>query len=114
MGSRLPPFGRQFLPVPETGIRVAIGPTAWEFQQSHSHPVMVLPEDKVPANFSWPSDGRAALVFERGPCNDERLFGIARTLIIAGASSVVAIRETLLGAHDPRVYFDPEVRYVSG
>ena len=47
--------------------------------------------------------------------------GTANTLIysrghgiVLDEPSVVAIREALLGAHDSRVYFDPEVRYVSG
>ena len=113
MSRRLPPFGKQFTPIPGAGIRVAIGPTAWGFQKSHCHPIMVLPEQNDPTDFAWPSDGRPALIFECGTFDDVLLHSTAQALILAGASSVVAIRETLLDDYDARVYFDPEVRYVS-
>ena len=106
----LPPFGKQFQPVPPSGVRVAIGPGAWAFQKAHHCPIMVLPEDAQPPDFEWPSDGKPALVHERGAYDDNRLRAMAEALIYAGASSVVAIRVALLDQYDPRVFFDPEVQ----
>ncbi len=110
---RLPPFGKQFQPVPRNGIQVAIGPGAWDFQKRHRSPIMVLPDDANPSDFSWPCDGGPALIHERGTYDDDRLTAVAEALICAGASSVVAIRETLADLNDfgsdPRVYFEPEV-----
>ena len=106
----LPPFGKQFQPVPATGIRVAMGSGAGDFQKKHHCPIMVLPDDARPGDFEWPSDGNPALVHERGALNEDRLFSVAEALLIAGASSVVAIREALLDGYDPRVFFDPEVQ----
>lgn len=104
----LPPYGKQFQPVPPSGVRVAIGPAAWQFAERHPHPIMVLPSDSRPCDFRWPSDGKPALVHERGTNDDETLYAITSALLRAGASSVVAIREALLSG-DPRVFFDPEV-----
>ena len=95
MSKRLPPFGKQFQPAPSSGVRVAIGPGAWDFQKKHHVPIMVLPDDANPDDFQWPSDGGAALIFERGEYNDERLDSLAHALLKAGVSSVVAIREAL-------------------
>lgn len=108
MIKRLPPFGKQFIPVPTSGVRVALGPTAWDFQKHHSSAVMVLPDDDHPDSYRWPSDGRPALIFERGTYDDERLEALATVLLCAGAPSVVAIREALLSG-DPRLFFDAEV-----
>ena len=110
---RLPPFGKQFQPVPPSGVCVAIGPTAWDFQKRHHVPIMVLPDDANPENFRWPPDRRPALIHERGEYNDDRLQTMAKALIDAGASSVVAIREALLDSHDPRIFFDPVVQDVA-
>ena len=104
----LPPFGRLFQPVPRSGICVAIGPGAWKFAKRHCHPIMVLPIGNQPFEFRWPSDGLAALIHERGQCDDIALLEIASVLLNAGASSVVALREALISS-DPRVYFDPKV-----
>ncbi len=110
---RLPPYGKQFQPVPRNGVQVAIGPGAWAFQKRHSSPIMVFPDDANPDDFHWPSDGGPALIHERGTYDDARLRAMARALLIAGASSVVAIREALADWNqfgtDPRVYFDAEV-----
>lgn len=113
MTRRLPPFGKQFQPIPRSGVQVAVGPGAWSFQKRHSSPIMVVPDDASPSEFDWPADGRPALIYERGSCNDQRLYAIAGALLQAGAPSVVAIREALLAKHDPRVFFDPVVQYVS-
>lgn len=110
---KLPPFGKQFQPVPRNGVQVAIGSGAWDFQKAHRCPIMVLPDDANPCDLRWPSDGGPALIHERGACDDERLHAVAGALLQAGASSVIAIREALLAEHDPRVFFDPEVQYVS-
>ena len=106
---RCPPFGKQFQPIPPSGVRVAIGPGAWDFQKKRHVPIMVLPEDTIPKDFWWPSDGKTALIHERGDYNDDRLRSMAEALLRAGASSAIAIREALLNEYDPRVYFDPEV-----
>ena len=104
----LPPYGRQFLEqLPSAGIWVAIGPGAWRFAKTRSFPVMVLPEDSEPGDYEWPSNEQPALIHERGEYNDERLHAMAKALLLAGAPSVVAIREALLDAGDPRVFFDP-------
>ncbi len=74
---------------------------------------MVLPGDAGPEDFQWPSDGKPALIHERGEYNDDRLQSMAEALLRAGASSVVAIREALLNGGDPRVFFDAEVMDVA-
>ena len=106
---RLPPYGKQFQPVPRNGVQVAIGLGAWDFQKKHSSPIMVLPDDANPDDFNWPSDGNPALIYERGAYDDKRLRAMAEALLRAGASSVIGIREALLDDYDPRVYFDAEV-----
>ena len=109
MSKSLPPFGNDFQPVPPSGIRVAIGPGAWNFQKKHHAPIMLLPDDANPDDFGWPSDGKPVLIHERGTYDDSRLREMARALLRAGASSVVAIREALLDHGDPRKFFDAEV-----
>jgi hypothetical protein len=109
MNRPLPPFGKQFRPVPGGGVRVATGPGAWDFAKKHGHPIMVLPENTEASDFDWPSDGNPALIHERGAYNDERLDLLAHALLMAGASSVVAIREALFDDYDPRVFYDKEV-----
>ena len=108
MRKPLPPYGRDFKPVPKSGVRVALGPGAWDFVKTQP-PTMVLPDVANPDDFQWPSDGKPALIHERGDYNDERLDSLAHALLKAGASSVVAIREALLNEFDPRVFFDAEV-----
>lgn len=109
MRKPLPPFGKDFRPVPLSGVRVAIGPGAWDFQENHHAPVMVLLDDANPEDFEWPSDSKPALIHERGENNDERLDTLAQALLQAGASSVVAVREALLNDYDARVFYDAEV-----
>jgi hypothetical protein len=109
MTKPLPPFSKQFHPIPTSGIRVVVGPDAWDFADRHRYPIMVLPEGELPSSFVWPSDGKPALIFERGECDDERLDDMARELLKAGASSVVALREALINDYDPCVFYDKEV-----
>jgi len=106
---KLPPYGRQFQPVPSSGVRVCVGPGGWDFQKKHHAPIMVLPDDANPEDFGWPSDSKPALIHERGIYDDNRLRSMAGALLRAGASSVVAIREALLDDYDPRKFFDSEV-----
>lgn len=109
-GRRYPPFGKQYLEQkPSAGLWIAIGPGAWDFAKSKSFPVLVLPDDAEPSDFKWPMDGGPVLVHERGQFDDDRLRSMAEALIRAGASSVVAIREVLLDAYDPCVFYDREV-----
>jgi len=110
---KLPPFGKEFQPVPASGVRVCLGPGAWDFQKKHHVPIMVLPDDANPEDFGWPSDGKSALIHERGIYDDNRLGAMAEALLRAGASSVVAIREALLNEDDPRVFYDAEVMDVA-
>ena len=109
MNKPLSPHGKLFQPVPKSGVRVAIGPGAWDFADLHYFPMMVLRDDRNANEFRWPSDGGPALIHERGDCNDERLDELAEALLRSGASSVVAIREALLDEYDPRVFYDAEV-----
>ena len=102
MSKQLPPFGKLFRPVPRSGVRVALGPGAWEFVKTQP-PTMVLPDEAHADDFQWPSDGKPALIHERGDYNDARLDSLAHALLKAGASSVVAIREALLKEYDARV-----------
>jgi len=74
---------------------------------------MVLPDDANADDFQWPSDGKPALLHERGEANNERLKALATALLFAGASSVVALRESYIDKHDPRVFFDLEVTDVA-
>ena len=106
---KLPPFGREFQPVPRNGVQVATGPGAWAFKKRHGSPIMVLPDDANPEDFKWPSDGGPALIHERGAYDDDRLRTMAEALLGAGASSVVVIREALLTEYDPRIFFDREL-----
>lgn len=107
--TKLPPYGKEFQPVPNTGIRVALGPDAWNFAEKHHAPIMVLPDGAVAVQYRWPSDGMPALIHERGEYNDDRLGELAGALLRAGAPSVVTIREALLDDFDPRVFYDAEV-----
>jgi len=75
--------------------------------------MMVLPGDAEPSDFGWPSDGGPALIHERGEYNDECLDALASALLQAGATSIVAIREAILGDYDPRVFYDKEVTRVA-
>jgi len=121
---KLPPFGKRFQPVPPSGVRVAVGPGAWGFAQTKRNipngwdiPVMVLPDGEDAKLFTWPSDGFPALIYEKGEAKGdkqsrEQLTALAKELLLAGASSVVAIRDAYLG-EDPRVFFDLEVRDVA-
>ena len=109
MSKPLPPFGKNFQPVPKSGVRVALGHSAWGFAKKHHAPIMVLPDTNIPQDYRWPSDGKPALIHERGSYNDERLDSMGQALLQAGASSVVVIREALLDDYDPRVFYDQEV-----
>jgi hypothetical protein len=120
MMKRVPPYGRGFQPVPRTGVRVAMGPDAWEFANTYRRipnewriPIMVLPNGEHADSFVWPSDGGPALIYEKGEAKGdsrarEQLTALAQELLIAGASSVVAIRDAYLNS-DPRVFYDLEV-----
>jgi len=98
--------------VPKSGVRVAIGSGAWDFVKTQP-PTMVLPDDANADDFQWPSDGKPALIHERGEANNERLKALATELLLAGASSVVALRGSYINKHDPRVFFDLEVADVA-
>lgn len=93
---RLPPFGRQYLDNPTSaGLWVAVGPRSWDIANQKPFPVVVLPPGAQPADYEWPTTAGAALIFETGPLDDDLLHDLAETLMLAGAPSVVAIRESL-------------------
>ena len=108
-----PPYYKDYVENQRGGVRVAIGPKAWKFAKKQRRPTMVLPDDANPENFSWPSDGKTALIHERGTYDDNRLRSMAAALLRAGASSVVTIREALLGDYDARKFFDAGVTRVA-
>ncbi len=108
-----PPFAKQFQPVPPSGVRVCLGPGAWGKAKGHAFPIMVLPQDKTPSEYRWPSDDSPALIFECGEYNDDRLDSMAAALLRAGCPSAVTIREALLNGGDPRVFYDAEVMDVA-
>ena len=103
----LPPYGRQFIDnPPSAGLWVAVGPGAWNLAKSKPFPVVVLPIDKRPCDYEWPSVAGAALIFETGSLNDKLLHELAQALVLAGANSVVAIRESLLRSRDCCLFFE--------
>ncbi len=104
---RLPPYGKKFVPVPISGVRVVYGHDAWDVAKRYTYPIMVLPQGESPSDYKWTSDGGPALVYERGEPDEATLDELALQLLIAGASSVVALREALISS-DPRVFFDRE------
>ena len=110
---RLPPYGRQFDPVPRSGVRVAIGPAAWDRAMEDMLPVMVLPPGQDPLSYRWPVDDRPALVFETGPLDDRNLRGLAGSLLAAGSPFVTAIRNAMLDTDYPCVFYFPEVLSVA-
>ncbi len=81
MTNRFPPFGKQLLPVPGSGVQVAIGPGAWSFQKRHSSLIMVQPDDASPDDFTWSSDGNPGLIHERGIYDDDRLAAMEEALL---------------------------------
>ena len=110
----LPPFGKQFLAaLPNSGLWVTLGPTAWTFARNRAFPVLVLPPEKEASEFRWIGHNGGALVVEVGAIDDNRLNALATELLAAGCPFVVAIRAALLDGYDPRVFFYPEVQYVS-
>ncbi len=103
--SKLPPYAKQwFAEKPSAGVVVAIGDGAWRFAQSHQLPIMVLPDDEVPATFHWPSNRQPALVHECGLPDDDRLRALVVELMRSGTPSVVALRHSLKHS-DPRKFF---------
>jgi len=104
----LPPYGREYLALdPDPGMRVACGAGAWGFARNAKAVIMVLPPDATPDAYRWPNRSAPALVHEVGPPDDERLTALARQLLLAGASSVVALRHSLAqSGRDPRVFFE--------
>jgi hypothetical protein len=74
---------------------------------------MVLPSGDDPQRYKWPADGAPALIHERGTPDDDLLRAVAAELLLAGAPSVVAIREVLLEDYDPRIFFELEAQHVA-
>ena len=99
MSELRPPYGKQFLPVPRSGVQVVIGASGWDFQKRHHCPIMVLPDGADPNDFIWPSDGNPALIYECGTYDDGRLTAMARALLMAGNPSVVAHRSAMMAGH---------------
>ena len=107
-GKPLPPFGKQWGDSqPSAGLCVAYGPNAWNYSKAKPFPVLVLPNDKKPSDFRWPSHPGGAVIFERGEFDDDRLAELANELLLAGSPFAVAVREALMGS-EPRHFFYPE------
>lgn len=103
----LPPYGHDYLADPPgAGLWVCVGPRAWQAAAGKRFPALVLPPGTTPAEFRWPSSQGPALIFETGAQDDDLLLELATTLMIAGAPSVVAIRESLLKAPESCIYFE--------
>ncbi len=103
---RLPPFGRQYLDNPPgAGLWVATGPRAWDIANQKPFPVVVLPPGAQPADYEWPATSGPAIIFETGPLADDPLHELAKTLMLAGAPSVVAIRESLFKSSECCLFF---------
>ena len=93
---RLPPYGRQYLDNPPgAGYQVACGSDPWKIAKGKPFPVVVLPPGSKPSDYDWPTTSGPALIYETGPLDDDLLYELAKTLMLAGAPSVVAIRESL-------------------
>ena len=89
----LPPYGRQFVDViPSSGIRVWIGPSAWDRAKRCGYPAMVLPDETDPAEYRWPVESEGVLVFEHGVYDTDRLERVAQVLLENGAQMVYPIR----------------------
>ena len=103
---RLPPFGRQYLDnPPREGFQVACGSDPWKIAKGKPFPVVVLPPGSKPSDYEWPATSGPATIFETGPQDDALLHELAKTLMLAGAPSVVAIRESLLQSPDCCLFF---------
>lgn len=103
----LPPYGRRYLDErPCCGPWIAMGSKAWDLARRKAVPVMVLPEDKDPANFRWPVRNQAVLLFEIGSSDRIRLERMVQVLLESGAKMVVPIREAELD--DNTVYWRSE------
>ena len=97
--NRLPPNGRTWLVLRNgpsylgQGVRVAIGPGAWDrARRAVAAPVMVVVPGRDPAEFRWPVAGESVLVFETGQADDDALERLAHCLLADGAELVHAIR----------------------
>lgn len=103
----LPPYARQYLnELPNAGLWVAIGPHSWGAASRKPFPIVVLPPESKPEDYTWPATIAPALILETGPESDSLLERVATALMIVGAPSVVAIREARLRDVDACVYFE--------
>ena len=104
---RLPPYGRQYLEDPPSeGFQVACGSDPWDIAKGKPFTVLVLPPGSKPSDYDWPTTSGPALIYETGPLDDDLLYELAKTLMLAGAPSVVAIRESLLQSPDCCLFFE--------
>ncbi|MCH7687084.1 MAG: hypothetical protein IH899_10460 [Planctomycetes bacterium] len=104
---RLPPYGRQYLDNPPgAGFQVACGSDPWKIAKGKSFPVVVLPTGSKPSDYDWPTTSGPALIYETGPLDDDLLYELAKTLMLAGAPSVVAIRESLFKSSECCLFFE--------
>ena len=106
---RQPPYAWKFLPVPHSGVRVAIGQDASDRALRHQFPIMVLPLKANPFHYKWPANGDGALLFEWGPPDDRAVRNMSACLLNAGSPFVVAIRDCNLDSGSPSEFYYPEV-----
>ena len=105
---RLPPYGRQYLDNPPgAGFQVACGSDPYRIARQKPFLVLVLPPGSKPSDYDWPTTSGPALIYETGPLDDDLLYELAKALMLAGAPSVVAIRESLFSSPECRLFFEP-------
>lgn len=103
----LPPYGRQYLEdPPSAGLWVVFGPDAWDFASKQPFPVVVLPPGAKPTDYDWPATSGPALIFETGPRADDLLHELAKSLMLVGAPSIVAIRDSFLSSSKCCLFFE--------
>ena len=92
---RLPPYGRAAIAHPDRhllGFWIYTGKTAWSDAREAQAPVLVLPDNESPDEFTWPVKGFTALIIRTSSLDGAVQTKLARALLEAGASNVVAIR----------------------
>ena len=95
---RLPPYARQAAIHPDKllGYWIYTGTDAWHKAKQWNTPEnadvpgLVLPEGESPESFRWPVKGRNTLIYRTSPIDAEIQMSLARELLRAGASSVIA------------------------
>lgn len=103
----LAPNGHRWIDDPPTvGLWVITGPRAWQYANNKPFVCVVLPPGSRPAEFEWPATSGPAIIFETGSADDDLQQELATAIMLAGAPSVVAIRESMLCKPDACVFYE--------